>query len=135
MIKIKRNRINQNLLKEILKYDDEVGRLRWTISKCGIKLGSIAGNVNKVSGYRRISINGISYYEHRLIWIYHNGYDSENFIDHIDGNRSNNRIENLQELTHYCNTQKKRNNTSGHTGVTWYKARRLEGGQGRRNKA
>lgn len=60
---------------------------------------------------------------HRVIWKMHYGTDPE-LIDHINGNRADNRIENLRNANHTVNARNQRmnkNNTSGVTGVYWTK--------------
>lgn len=48
------------------------------------------------NGYLRTDIDGKKYYVHRLVWLYHNGPCGQHLIDHIDGNKTNNKIENLR---------------------------------------
>lgn len=83
------------------------------------KIGSITGtSVSKTTGYSRMSLFGKRYSTHRLVWFYHNGYFPE-LIDHVDGNRSNNKIENLRESNYYLNSgnKHKSNSLSGFRGV------------------
>lgn len=59
---------------------------------------------------------------HRIAWALHYGEwpDPESYIDHIDGDRSNNKIENLREVTPHENAKNKKrpkNNTTGHIGI------------------
>lgn len=63
------------------------------------KLGSSAGYM-KSDGYWRVYIHGKGYYLHRLIWLYHKGTNPTLELDHINRNKSDNRIENLREVTH-----------------------------------
>ena len=60
-----------------------------------------AGTLKKDSGYRRVRMGRNTYqYEHRVIWEMHNGPIPEDMqVDHINGIRDDNRIENLQLLT------------------------------------
>lgn len=85
-----------------------------------IKTGKRAGCVRK-DGYVQIRINYKFYLAHRLIYLLH--YNTlPAIIDHIDGNQSNNKIENLREATRTqngYNAKKWKNNTSGTKGVSF----------------
>ena len=84
--------------------------------------GDRAGYVDN-NGYRKLSIKNKRYQEHRIIFLMHHGYLPD-VIDHIDGNPSNNRIENLREATQQQNCYNSTihgRNTSGHRGVAWSK--------------
>lgn len=72
------------------------------------------------SAYRVVSIGGHLFNAHRVIWAIANGRDTKNYIDHKNGNKDDNRLENLRECTHAQNMRNKRsysNNTSGSCGV------------------
>lgn len=72
------------------------------------------GTLNK-NGYHNTKYKEKIYRSHRLIFFYHYGYLPK-CIDHIDGNKSNNKIENLREATYsqnLCNRRTLSNNTSG----------------------
>lgn len=104
----------------LFEYQD--GMLYWKISKRGVKAGSKAGSVTH-EGYMRVMVNGKEYKIHRLIFLMHHGYFPE-MIDHINGNRSDNRIENLRPATNQQNQHNviaPRTNTSGVKNVTWSK--------------
>ena len=84
------------------------------------------GDIN-YDGYIRITVLGRRYYAHRLAWFYVHGEWPAEQMDHINGDRSDNRIANLREATQSGNGQNKkmqRNNTSGCIGVTWSKRRK-----------
>jgi hypothetical protein len=86
--------MTQDELKEILNYDSLTGNFTWLVSKSKkIKIGDRAGCIAKSTGYRVIGINGKPYLEHRLMWLYYHGYFPSVGIDHINGDRSDNRIE------------------------------------------
>lgn len=91
------------------------GRLIWGV---GSRFGFEAGTVNS-SGYKVCKHKGKMYFVHRIIYEMHTG-ESPKFIDHIDGNRLNNRIENLREATpsqNQCNHKRSKKNTSGKKNV------------------
>jgi len=117
--------LTQEELKETLDYDPESGIFRWKVAKgLRVKVGDIAGTLHP-NGYRYIKINGKRYLEHRLAWLYVHGEWPEDMIDHINGIKDDNRIENLRESTRSengMNRSKQINNTSGYKGVTWNKA-------------
>lgn len=76
-----------------------------------------AGNTN---GYLKIRINGVSYYAHRIAWFLYYNEQPPNTIDHIDGDKTNNKKENLRECTQQENTYNisKTRASSGVKGVT-----------------
>jgi hypothetical protein len=69
-----------------------------------VKAESKAGTLHK-KGYTQIKINGNRFMAHRLVWFVTYGKFPDNFIDHIDGNPSNNKIENLRDVTQKVNGQ------------------------------
>ena len=73
------------------------------------------------SGYIVTKINKKQYGVHRVIFFIVNGFLPEE-VDHIDGDRSNNKIENLRECTRQQNCRNRKiskRNTSGVKGVVW----------------
>lgn len=78
------------------------GELRWLHSRKQVKAGDIAGGFN-TAGYRVLSYSGHQYKIHRIIYAYYTGRWPK-LIDHINGDRSDNRIENLREATHQLNS-------------------------------
>ena len=121
---------SQEELHEKFEYcaDNIFKPLMWKINPSpNVKIGDLAGWVEK-HGYYLITMNkGSKYRLHRLVWIYHNGdIPDEMQVDHIDGNPKNNRIENLRLATHAENMRNSKirsDNTSGIKGVEWYKSR------------
>lgn len=97
-------------LHSLFSYKD--GVLTW---KRGHKKGKAAGSL-KPTGYTVVEIKNQNIMAHRLIWMMHNG-SFEGFIDHIDGNRSNNKIENLRLATVLQNSWNRKNNSNNRTGV------------------
>ena len=121
---MRKNQIIQKRLKEILHYDPETGIFRWLVTRGGRTPGTIAGSINKLSGYRHIRINGKIYRAARLAHLYVEGYFPEHDMDHRDRNKNNDAWENLRHVSRLCNTRNRKihcNNTSGITGVHWSK--------------
>jgi len=112
-------------LREIIKYDEETGAMTWRVSVARrIRPGDACGGVPNSTGALSVRIRGYSYKLHRLAWLYSYGQWPDDHIDHIDGNRLNNRLSNLREATHAENQRNiglKRNNKSGFKGVYWNK--------------
>ena len=79
--------------------------------------GDRAGYEDLQSGYRKIRVCGKMYHEHRIIYLIHHGYMPENDIDHIDRNRSNNKIDNLREVSKSCNARNSGTPSNSSTGV------------------
>jgi HNH endonuclease len=76
-------------------------------------------------GYTIIKFKGRQYKAHRLIWMYHYGTFPQNVIDHKNGNKSDNRIENLRDVKQAENvraTNRKPNYETGVIGVCIDKA-------------
>ena len=115
--------LTQEYLKSILDYNSDTGIFTWKVNKSKrAKVGNIAGW--EYNGYREIEINNKKYKAHRLAWLYVNGKIPKNLIDHIDGDRSNNKISNLREATHQENSENykiPKTNKSGVKNVSWYK--------------
>ena len=100
---------SQQLLKEHFDYVD--GQLVWKKTYSKAKSGKPIGWVEK-NGYVCANLNGTRYRVHRLVFMYFNGFCPD-FIDHIDGNKQNNSIENLRQAnTHEnaCNRSPNKNN-------------------------
>jgi hypothetical protein len=115
--------ITQAQAHELFEYRD--GVLIWKVrpSKWGhIYAGDIAGTPN-MYGYCQIRIDGRFYRRSRLIFFMFNGFWPKNQIDHIDRDRSNDRIENLRDVTSSQNkwNTKKYDNAKG---CHWIKSRR-----------
>lgn len=117
--------ISQNRLKEVLSYDENTGLFTWVkVNKlCRVKVGDLSSQKETSGGYLKISVDGKTYYAHRLAWFYVYGYFPESNIDHINGNRKDNRIANLRDVSQQLNAQNetasRSNNTSGFKGVSW----------------
>lgn len=109
----------QSELHRLFDYKD--GKLYWRVARGCKSIGDEAGGLNRFIGYHIIGLNGKLYRTHRLIWLYMYGKMPDNEIDHINHDTTDNRIENLREVTHKENESNRsmsKNNTSGFNGVT-----------------
>lgn len=120
------------LLKSFLTYDEFSGDLIWRHRERSHFPNDQAYNawnarfpekkVGAVSnGYVIFSIFKRLYKAHRVAWAIYHGEWPDRHLDHIDGNRSNNRISNLRVVSrteNNMNMARKSTNTSGQTGVS-----------------
>lgn len=107
-----------------LAYDPNTGLLTRLKAHCNrIKSGDEAGSVNG-NQYKTVSLFNRRYQAHRLAWFHFYGTWPIGQIDHIDRNRTNNRINNLRDVGSVENSHnhsKAVTNWSGFTGVSWHK--------------
>ncbi len=114
--------ITQEQVRKLFKYSEKTGELirRKTINGRSLA-GSSAGHIN--AGYMRTGIDGKHYRNHRIIFLYHHGYLPD-YVDHIDTDKLNNRIENLRKCTaaqNCMNAKKHLDNTVGVKGIYKHK--------------
>ncbi len=119
----------ETLLKSVLYVDGEVeGGLRWKVKTGHHAAGTQAGNHNG-SGYWQVTFREVRLLSSRVVWVLTNGQiPDEMEVDHKDGNRSNNRPDNLQLLSHSTNRRGFNKlfskNKSGYMGVSYARDRR-----------
>ncbi len=106
-------------IKEYLKYQPNTGELIWIKQPSrGAKVGDIAGTLNK-QGYISITFRSKQYRSHRLAYFLHYGVDpNDKEVDHINGDRSDNRISNLR----LANRSQNGSNQSQAKGIRYRKA-------------
>jgi hypothetical protein len=120
--------IHPDLIRQLLAENDEGDGLIW-LERPGEKTfnkmyaGKPALTALSQTGYLRGTIKGGHYRAHRVLWVLRNGCWPEGEIDHIDGNKTNNKAGNLRDVPK-CQNQRNRKmdcqNTSGKMGV-WYR--------------
>lgn len=114
-----------------LIYDPTTGTLFWRAT--GLRkwdarhAGKPALNCICAWGYRVGRINGTAFRAHRVIWKMMMRVDPAAEVDHINGDRADNRWANLRSVTHSGNMKNMRlpsDNKSGIIGVSWMQSRR-----------
>ncbi len=108
-------------LREVLSYDPESGAFRW-IGRVNNRMpeNAIAGTMMN-SGYVRIKVSGRYVVAHQLAWLYVTGEWPTSNIDHVNGDRADNRIANLRLATRHENARNRKrhkNNSLGLKGVS-----------------
>lgn len=110
-------------LKDELHYNPETGYFTSLKRRGKREIGDIAGMMS-YKGYIGIKVFGLRYSAHRLAWFYTYGVWPEEQIDHINGVRDDNRLENLRLANSFENMANRKigaNNTTGVKGVTYAK--------------
>lgn len=103
--------LTQARLRELLHYDPETGVFTRLLAVRGVPAGSAAGT-NDGLGYLRTRIDGKKYKNHRLAWFYMTGSWPVGEVDHINGERADNRWENLRDGDRFQNQQNQRSATA-----------------------
>jgi hypothetical protein len=112
----KQSLLNQELLKELVNYDPNTGVFAWKKIRPGVSSSKKFGSL-KPSGYIVVLINKKLYRLHRLAWLYMTGEWPENEIDHINGNKADNRFCNIRKATKAENNWNKKVRKDSTTGV------------------
>ena len=114
--------ITKEYLNELFEYRD--GQLYWKFKKSpSVNINKPLGYVANKDRYSKVTINRKSYKLHRIIFLFHKGYLPD-YIDHINGNSFDNRIENLRETTYSGNNQNaktRKDSSSNVKGVYFHK--------------
>lgn len=119
----------QSELRDRLTYDAATGVFVWIKTAYNKRqyIGRRAGGFDG-EGYISIKIDGVKYRAHHLAWLYVYGVWPSNILDHKDGNKANNAIANLREVTYAENSQNQRaahrDSSHGFMGVDFNKRKK-----------
>lgn len=118
-------------LQELLDVNASTGAVTWRVARNSrggvVKPGTPAG-WDAGHGYRTVTVMQRDIKLHRLVWLFAHGRWPNGHLDHVNGDRSDNRVANLREASARVNAQNyhglRRHNTSGVSGVYWDRRRR-----------
>ena len=112
-------------IREAWSYDPVTGKIIWLISIPPAEALEEAGSLHS-AGYKQLCLDQTMYLAHRVAWfLYYGEWPKEN-LDHIDGDRLNNKITNLRianKQQNAWNRLPRKNVTSLYKGVSWDKVR------------
>ena len=111
--------LDREYIEKLFTYSD--GKLYRRVTRGRITANTAAGSKRK-DGYFEVQIDGRKYLAHRVIYLLAHGTLPQ-FIDHINGDRSDNRIDNLRDATRSQNGRnchRRKDSKSGVKGVSWY---------------
>lgn len=113
--------LTKALADKYFSYNPNTGIIVWNeCNRRSVKSGKEAGHIRK-DGYRQIKFNEKQYLAHRIAWLLTYGKWPNGVIDHIDCDRSNNKIANLRDVTDTINKHNRikpsAHNSTGYLGV------------------
>lgn len=106
-------RLTAERLLELVNYDPETGIFTNRVPRKKIRVGDVAGTIDKESGYVILCIDRRRYYGHRLAFLFMTGEWPKRLVDHKNGCRSDNRFDNLRDASRLVNQQNMRRAMSG----------------------
>lgn len=113
--------LTREAVAEVIDYDPESGVFRWKVGRGRTNAGDVAGTTGNSKGYRVIGVMGRYYAAHRLAFLIMTGNWPSQHVDHINGQRDDNRFSNLREVSNSWNAQNikkaRKDSTTGLLGV------------------
>jgi hypothetical protein len=137
----KRELPSPELLRKLLRYEPETGKLYWRerntethsmthqvpeykVANWNARMAGMEAFTAQQDGYLRGRVYLKTLSAHRVVWAIHYGEWPKDDIDHINHDRLDNRISNLRSVTRKNNNKNRSmrtDNTSGIMGVSWHK--------------
>jgi hypothetical protein len=115
--------ITAERFRALVSYSPETGVFQWRVSRHGgIMAGAVCGSVDVSSGYERLTVCRRTILAHRAAFLYMEGTFPTGDVDHVNGDRADNRWLNLRSVSRALNIQNQRRtlrpeNESGLLGV------------------
>lgn len=111
--------LSREFLSERLEYNPSTGTLKWKYPYIKQRKFPQAGHASS-NGYLRVVFSGQEYRAHRIAWCLATGEWPKEQIDHINGNKTDNRLINLREVSNRQNQHNQKKHRSGtHPGVRY----------------
>jgi hypothetical protein len=117
--------MDQIRLMYLMHYDQDTGVFTRLTSNRRDRIGVTPGARN-TNGHVQIRVDGVLHMAHRLAWLYVHGSFPQKQLDHINGDKTDNRISNLRHCSNKKNAENRKmspRNTSGYRGVSFDKTR------------
>ena len=114
---MKTPKIDFNRAHSLITYNPQDGSFFWKVQQGKASAGDYVGSIQH--GYRKATIDKEQIKLHRLAWFMHYGFWPKGQIDHIDGNKLNNSITNLRDVTSSVNMQNRYANKTKKSGLPY----------------
>lgn len=111
--------LTQDMVRDALDYNPTTGWFTWRKKVASkVVIGRRAGT-RGAQGYRQITLYGNQVLEHRMVWFWVHG-EWPDLVDHINLNKTDNRVANLRKASHFenaCNARAHRDNPNKRKGI------------------
>lgn len=92
-------------LRQVLGYDPVAGVLTWRVGVKGLPVEKHVVKCKNKGGYVVVMVDRVLLRAHRVAWAIHHGRWPDGVIDHLNGDRSDNALCNLRDVTRTLNAQ------------------------------
>ena len=125
---MKRNKYNIEELKRRVRYDPDTGKMYWKVTEAGHVTKDNEAFTAPNCGYKRGNFYGVPIYAHVAAWLLTYGEYPKGEIDHINRDRTDNRLSNLRDVTKSGNQHNTTIRCDNKTGIMGVKRRKDTGG-------